>query len=132
RVISTATNLAAQSGNRIDLLLLFKDDTSAIHMAYGILLTSSLLFTLGFFYRFSSAMLFLGLVSFHHHAVFYCDASDNYIRVVAFSMAFAPAANRLSLDSLIYGRKRKTSITLAEPWAQRLLQLQLCAIYFQC
>ncbi|MBX3168466.1 MAG: HTTM domain-containing protein [Candidatus Eremiobacteraeota bacterium] len=53
---------------------------------------------------------------------------DVFLRLAAFPLLFAPLSERYSLDSWLRRGPRPERFA---PWAQRLLQLQMCAIYFE-
>lgn len=53
---------------------------------------------------------------------------DVLLRLAAFPLLFAPLSERFSLDSLPRRGSRPEKFA---PWAQRLIQLQMCAIYFE-
>lgn len=53
---------------------------------------------------------------------------DVFLRLAAFPLLFAPLGERYSLDSLMARKDRPQKFA---PWAQRLLQLQMCAIYLE-
>lgn len=90
----------------------------------------ALQFTLGWYTRAASILLYLGLLSIHHRLIPTNCGPDNLLMVIVFYMMFAPCGRAYSLDSR---RERHRRGTLAEPiivpWALRLIQLQLCLIY---
>ena len=53
---------------------------------------------------------------------------DVFLRLAAFPLLFAPLSERYSLDRLL---SKKPGPETFAPWAQRLIQLQMCAIYFE-
>ncbi|MFN8606366.1 MAG: HTTM domain-containing protein [Vulcanimicrobiota bacterium] len=53
---------------------------------------------------------------------------DVFLRLAAFPLLFTPLGERYSLDSLLARSNRPQTFA---PWGQRLLQLQMCAIYLE-
>ncbi|WP_299654779.1 HTTM domain-containing protein [uncultured Tateyamaria sp.] len=53
------------------------------------------------------------------------NGGDAIAKIMCFLMIFTPAGQALSVDAWMYGGD-----TEAAPWAQRLMQIQLCIIYF--
>ncbi len=131
RIVSLSTNFSVMQYPRLDLLLLLPDTDAAVSWFCTVLSIAALSFCLGFMYRLSALIVFLGILSLHHHAPFYCNASDSYIRLVSFFMIFAPANKMLSLDSWL-SKNQEPNESLESSWVQRILQIQLCACYFEC
>jgi len=135
RVISLAANFRAMQFSRLDLLLLLPDTDAAVFSFWLIILLAAVFYTVGFLYRISSVILFLGLISFHHHAIYYCNCSDILLRLFSFFMCLAPANKVLSVDALVFAKRPLFDYANAPQsslWIQRLMQVQLCAVYFDC
>lgn len=91
--------------------------------------------TVGLFTRVSAVLTFLCLMSLQHHFLINQNAGDNYLRIATMCVAFSNAGDALSLDSLIKGIRQDWRVTgflapLSSPWAQRLLQVQICLAYY--
>lgn len=89
-------------------------------------------FTLGLYTRVSSVVLFVLLLAMHHRNTVILNSGDSFIRVVMFFMMFTPSGAAYSLDRWRRVRAGKETGPPAarEPWAQRLIQIQLAALYF--
>ena len=116
---------------RIDLIYGITD--YRLLVAFNILVIFFALLTcLGLFTRFSSIMLALGIVSFHHRNAVILHGGDTVVRLGALYMAIAPSGAAFSLDRLIAVRK---GLAPAIPpnvslWPQRLIAYNCCLIYF--
>lgn len=88
--------------------------------------------TLGWHTRIMSVLLYLGMLSLYHRNVSSTGGPDAVPMLISFYLMLCPAGAAYSLDALRAARKRGTQVEpLIMPWAQRLLQMQLCLIYFQ-
>jgi predicted DCC family thiol-disulfide oxidoreductase YuxK len=88
--------------------------------------------TLGFFTRISTILLFLTIVTLHHRNPLILNSGDTFVRIALFFLIFSQAGAALSFDRLIRIARGKESGEPAarEPWAMRLIQLQLAFVYF--
>lgn len=91
--------------------------------------------TLGLFTRFSSVATFLCLMSLQHHFLINQNSGDNFLRIAILFTAMSNAGDAFSLDNLLKAtrqdwRKEGFRPPLSAPWAQRMLQMQLCIAYF--
>ena len=88
--------------------------------------------TLGWRTRVMSVLLYLGMLSLYHRNVSANGGPDAIPVLVSFYLMFCPSGAAYSLDALRAARKRGTiAEPLIVPWGVRLLQMQLCLIYFQ-
>ncbi|MGO9466403.1 MAG: HTTM domain-containing protein [Isosphaeraceae bacterium] len=87
---------------------------------------------LGWRTRIMTVLLYLGMLSLYHRNVSSNGGPDAVPMITSFYLMFCPAGAAYSLDALRAARKRGTyAEPLIVPWAQRMLQMQLCLIYFQ-
>jgi hypothetical protein len=91
----------------------------------------SFTFTIGFFTRTSAALTFITFLALHHRNPVILNGGDSFCRIAIFFMIFAPAGAMYSVDRWMRVRsgKEKGEPALREPWAQRLIQLQLAFVY---
>lgn len=88
------------------------------------------LFTLGWRTRVNGVLLYLLVLSIHHRNVATNSGPDNLLLVMLFYLMLSPCGAAYSLDARRETRRRGTlAEPLILPWAQRLVQLQLCLIY---
>ncbi|MBS1955562.1 MAG: HTTM domain-containing protein [Cyanobacteria bacterium SZAS-4] len=127
-LVSVATIEQFEHGPRFSLLFLQPNSEPFVIAIYAILLLSSLTVTIGLFTRPSLIILFVCLISFHHRNVAILHSGDTLLRLFTFLLIFSSAGKMFSFDN------RTTSLTdqwkiRSDCWPQRLLQLQLAAVY---
>ncbi len=119
----------------LDPLILFPQTDTTIMAAFAILMISAFSLTIGLFSRASAFLLFLGLVSFHHHNWLILNSGDTIMRISALYLAVSNCGDALSVDRLIKtyvkGGKEPRTPQPKAPWAQRLMQIQLTLLYCQ-
>jgi len=113
--------------SRLDLMALLPGTPEAARIYLLVLAAAAACLMLGFYTRIAAVVTYLGLTSLHHRNVFILHGGDTLLRVMGFYLVFADAGARLSLDRWFSGEKRPPPNVA--PWAQRLMQLQLCALY---
>jgi hypothetical protein len=88
--------------------------------------------TLGWRTRFMSVVLYLGMLSLYHRNVSSNGGPDAVPAILSFYMMLCPGGAAYSLDARRRSQQRGTAAeALIIPWPVRLLQMQLCLIYFQ-
>ncbi|MFN8657887.1 MAG: HTTM domain-containing protein [Candidatus Obscuribacterales bacterium] len=97
--------------------------------------------TLGLLTRLGLLVLVVCLVSFAHDCPLIMHSGDTFLRVLMFLLLFAPCNKMLSLDQVLWKRLRRNGADdvprdqFGDPvwprWVTRLIQLQVCAIYYQ-
>jgi HTTM domain len=104
-------------------------------IAYGVLaatMAAAAGVTLGWHTRIMNVLLYLGLLSLYHRNVSSNGGPDAVPMLLSFYMMLCPGGAAYSLDALRAARKRGTHVEpIIVPWAQRMLQMQICLIYFQ-
>jgi hypothetical protein len=92
---------------------------------------AAVLVTLGWRTRITSALLYVMMLSIHHRNLMTNCGPDVLLILMLFYLMLSPSGAALSLDARRAACKRGTlAEPLIVPWAQRLIQLQLCLIYF--
>jgi uncharacterized membrane protein YphA (DoxX/SURF4 family) len=83
--------------------------------------------------RFFSILACALIISFSNRNMYIDNNGDNLLRISFFFLMFADSGAAYSFDR--WWRKRKgiesAAFRLVSPWPQRLLQLQLCYLYFE-
>jgi tetratricopeptide (TPR) repeat protein len=122
-----------EGGPRFSLLFLLPNTNSSVIALFSLLIIAALCLTLGFRTRLSAAVLFVCLVSFDHRNPIILNSGDTLLRLFALLLAFSPAGYDFSIDRWLAQRRAKAPLAVpdAAPWVQRLMQLQLAAVYFQ-
>jgi Vitamin K-dependent gamma-carboxylase len=89
-------------------------------------------FTLGWRTRVMSVLLYLGMITLYHRNVSSIGGPDAVPLIVSFYAMLCPCGKAFSLDARREAKKLGNAAEpLVIPWGMRLLQMQLCLIYFQ-
>ena len=112
---------------RLTLLNVLPDSTASVYWVLLGLIVAGLTLSVGCWTRVSAAAVFLGLVSIHHRNPAILHSGDTVLRLMAFLMMFAPAGAAYSVDAWLSGE----SHFQIDPWAMRLMQIQVCVIYLK-
>ena len=114
---------------RFDLLLLLPQ-TDAWYVAFYVSFVIAIACaTVGLCTRVSMAYVCMSLISLHHHDPFNINGGDTFLRLTSIFLAFSHCGEAWSLDNLI---KRKRGIAIQQlhnPWAWRMIQVQLAIAY---
>ena len=112
--------------------LQFVTDPITPRLVYATAFAAALGVTLGWRTRWSSILLYLTMLSLYHRNISSNGGPDAVPTILCFYVMLCPSGAAYSLDSR---REAKRRGTLAEPlivpWGVRLIQMQLCLIYFQ-
>ncbi|HEY2158742.1 MAG TPA: HTTM domain-containing protein, partial [Isosphaeraceae bacterium] len=106
-------------------------DPITVRIAFGLTLGFSVGLMLGWHTKVMSILVYLGMLSIHHHNLLTASGADTLLICIAFYLMLSRCGAAYSLDARRAARKR--GYTLAEPlivpWAQRLIQLQVACVY---
>lgn len=127
-LVSVSTVEQFEQGPRFSLLFLQPNSESFVVAIYAILLLSSFTVMIGFCTRPSLIILFVCLISFHHRNVAILHSGDTLLRLFAFLLIFSSAGKMFSFDNRTTSLSDQWKIK-SDCWPQRLLQLQLAAVY---
>jgi hypothetical protein len=112
--------------------LQYVQGTTIPHLVLAATFAAALGLTLGWRTRVMSVLLYLGMLSLYHRNVSSNGGPDAVPMLLSFYMMLCPSGAAYSVDALRQARKRGTAAeALIAPWGMRLLQIQLCLIYFQ-
>jgi hypothetical protein len=130
--VSRATALQLEPGIRINVFSVLPQTDGWIISVFWAALASATLLTAGLFTRLSSILVFIFLTSMQQRNLYITHGGDWFLRLGGFFLIFAPAGAALSMDRVIRVRAGRESQTIRprSPWAQRMIQLQLSALYF--
>lgn len=122
-----------RSEPRFSLFFFFPESDTVAVMIYSMLMVAASTLTLGLFTRFSACVVFICLCSFDQRMACIMNSGDTLLRLEAFLLMFSEAGALYSLDRAMSrsARNQPTQTILRSPWAQRLLQFQLAAVYAQ-
>jgi hypothetical protein len=117
---------------RFSLLTWVPRSELAVYAIFGCAMLAAAALLVGFWTRWASIAVWACVVTLHHRNVYLLNSGDHLLRDLSFLLMFAPAGAALSLD-----RRRRIrrgvelpGVPMIVPWAQRLLQLQVCILYF--
>jgi hypothetical protein len=107
-------------------------DPVSVRIAFAAIAAVAAGFTVGWRTRVMSMLLYLGLLSLYHRNISTICGLDQVMMITSFYLMLSPCGAALSLDARRLARKRggTPAEPLIVPWAQRLIQIQLCVIYF--
>ncbi len=130
--VTLSTMRAMETGVRLNLFTVFPQDDRWINAFFWFSLLFAILTTLGLWTRVSTVVLFLCVTSIQERNLFITHGGDTFLRVTGFFLMFAPAGAALSLDRLIRIRRGLEGRALVprQPWAQRMIQIELALVYF--
>jgi hypothetical protein len=112
--------------------LQYVNDPTIAHVFFAFTVLVAVAFTVGWHTRMMSILLYLSMLSLYHRNVGSNGGPDAVPAILTFYMMLCPCGAACSLDALRAARKRGTAAEpLITPWAVRLLQMQICLIYFQ-
>jgi hypothetical protein len=85
----------------------------------------------GWHTRLMSILYYVGIVAIHHRNVATASGADVLVAVIAFYLMLSPCGAAYSLDARRAAKKRgwTEADPLIMPWAQRLIQIQVCVVY---
>jgi len=105
-------------------------DPVSVRCVVGVVAAVAVAFVLGWRTRIMGILLYVGLLSLYHRNISSNCGPDQLMMIVSFYMMLSPCGAALSLDARRVSQRRGTMAEpLIVPWAQRLLQIQLCLIY---
>ena len=109
---------------------LYWQDPVSVRVGCGLIAVVAALFTVGWRTRTMGILLYLGMVSIHHRNIVTSSGADVLLITFAFNLMLSPCGAAWSLDARRRDRKRGTlAEPLIVPWAQRLIQIQICIVY---
>jgi hypothetical protein len=115
---------------RFSPLQYFQDPATG-HAVLAATAVVTVLFTLGWHTRVMSVLLYLGTLTLYHRNIVTNCGQDELLTILAFYLMLTPCGAAYSLDARRAARRRGAPAdALIVPWAQRLIQCQLCLIYF--
>ncbi len=110
----------------------FTDNPVAPHVVHWATLAAAVGFTLGWRTRIMSVLLYLGMLTLYHRNVTSNGGPDAMPAILCFYTMLCPCGKAFSLDARREAKRRGNAAdALIVPWGVRLLQMQMCLMYFQ-
>lgn len=106
-------------------LLYLVNQATEVRWFWWLAMLSAVFFTLGYKTRISGGLTWLALVSIWHRNPLVLDGDDIILRMVLLYLLFSGCGGAYSLDAI-----SKRSSTVAAVWPLRMIQIQLCLLYF--
>lgn len=111
--------------------LQYVQDPFVVRCVLGATAACATLFLLGWRTRIVGVLLYLGLLSLYNRNLSTNSGPDQLMMITMFYLMLSPCGAAFSLDARREARRRGAQAEpLIVPWAQRLMQIQLCLIYF--
>ncbi|AMP39731.1 MULTISPECIES: HTTM domain-containing protein [Ralstonia solanacearum species complex] len=116
-------------GQVLSLFLYFPGTMTSVQIILGLHLAAVSMLILGFLTPASTVLAYLTTRSLVNRGQQMTNGGDSVAKIMAFLLIFTPCGQALSVDALLFGPADADDVMRA-PWAQRLMQIQLCVIYF--
>jgi hypothetical protein len=111
--------------------LQWAQDPTTLRVFFAATAVVGVLLTIGWRTRVMGVLFYLATLSIHHRNVLTNSGSDSVLLLLSFYLMLSPCGAAYSLDARRIARRRGTPAEpLIVPWAQRLIQLHISAIYF--
>jgi HTTM domain len=121
---------------RWTILVFGTDDLRVLWPVFGLWVALTVAFTLGWRFRWTSVALWFLTMCFLNRNPVVTNRGDAVLQAGLFLLMFMPASRALSLDRLRERRRQRRAALpfhdppMIEPWGVRLIQIQVCVIYF--
>ena len=102
----------------------------AVHVAHGLGLLVLVSFTVGFRTRLANLLALIMLVSFWHRLPWVQNGGDRLLRLWTLYLCLVPSGAAVSVDAWLARRRGEPAVEQVTGFAHRLVQLQLCWVYF--
>jgi hypothetical protein len=102
----------------------------AVHVAHAVGLAILVSFTVGFRSRLMNVLALLLLVSFWHRLPWVQNGGDRLLRLWTLYLCTVPSGAAVSVDAWLAQRRGDAPVPEVSGFAHRLVQLQLCWVYF--
>jgi hypothetical protein len=106
-------------------------DPISVRCAVGAVGLVAIAFALGWHTRIMGVLLYLGLLSLYNRNISTNCGPDMLMMITSFYLMLSPCGAAVSLDARRAAKRLGAEAEpLIFPWAQRLMQIQLCLVYF--
>lgn len=127
-VLKTSAAQQLLNGNQWSILFWLPSTTLVVQCCLGMMFVHAILLLLGIASRLQAACLFLWLISFQNRNFLILDGEDTLMRLYAFFLIWLPLDDLFSITSAVR-KKKQTPSKERPPWALRLIQFQIIALY---
>lgn len=112
------------------LLIFHTDDMTTVYAFWGSWLAVTLAFTLGYWTRLMNVALWVLTGCFTSRNFLLLDGGDDTLQIAIFLLMLSPSGRALSIDTWLRRRRGRDPGAYTVAWPARLIQIQLCVIYF--
>lgn len=111
--------------------LQWMQDPASIRVVFGLTLATAVALTIGWRTRIISILFYFEMLSIHHRNIVTASGADVLFMVFSFYLMLSPCGAAYSLDAVRAKKHRggTEADALIVPWAQRLIQIQICILY---
>lgn len=127
--ISIPSVVQWDNGARFSLLWMLPQTAESVYSVFLLLVIAAFTLTMGFCSRTSAFLVALTLISLHHRNGVILNSGDMLLRFSALVLMFSHAGKALSVDTWLRRKLNQPFALNYSIWTQRLVQLQLTAIY---
>lgn len=116
---------------RFDLMLLLPESDYYRQGFFYFFVLVTCFLIVGLFTRVTSILVFLCLLSLHHHQPYNINGGDSFLRLTSMLLCFSNCGRAISIDRLIdrFQHIEPRSVICAA-WGQRLIQVQVAIAYW--
>jgi len=118
-----------QNEPRFDAMLLLPADNNWYVGYFITILIATVFSIIGLFTKYSTFYVWIGLLSLNHHDPFNMNGGDTFLRMTSLFLALSPCGEAWSVDNLIKRKRGIPTQPIQNPWAWRMIQLQLAIAY---
>jgi uncharacterized membrane protein YphA (DoxX/SURF4 family) len=125
-IVSVAAAKQFAGPNSLSLFFLIEPTSQVVLIAMLVLMLASATLCIGYKTRLSAFLVWFLVLSFNNRNQAILNCGDIFTQISALLLMLGPAEAMYSVDRKNRGDQDQV---LAEPWAQRLLQVQIAAVY---
>jgi len=116
---------------KFSLLNYLPSTNRSVYLIWTLYVIAALTLLCGFYTRTSSVIVFVTMISLHHRNCYVLSGGDIVQRLLGFLLIFSPAGAVLSVDCVLAGREFWEADLKFDPWAWRLVQIQISMVYLR-
>ncbi len=122
-----STTVYTNGYKTLSLFSLITPSHELVVASLSVLIIAAISMTLGFKTRLSAFLTWILVLSFNHRNPFVLNCGDSLMQIALFLVTLGPAGAMYSIDAAM--NKGGQDQRVCEPWAQRLMQLQIALVY---
>lgn len=129
--LAPETAKMVSGGTGLNILSILPQTDQSVWLLFTIACLAAATLMIGFFTRLSAGVLFLAMTSLDHRNPIILNGGDSFLRLAIFFTIFSQGGAAWSIDRLMAIRQGKEHgpPKAREPWAQRLIAIQVAFVY---